>query len=60
MEELQQFATAQQPIPTFLISHQVNFTALTNYFPVSGEAAIMALPLTVPAIVLAKINPDGF
>lgn len=51
---LQQFA-AEQPIPTVLVSHQVNFTALTGYFPASGEAAILALPLTVPATVLARI-----
>lgn len=53
---LKQFAT-EQPMPTVLISHQVNFTALTGYFPVSGEAAILALPLTVPATVLARIEP---
>ncbi|SNY49671.1 Histidine phosphatase superfamily (branch 1) [Arsukibacterium tuosuense] len=53
---LQQFA-ADQPMPTVLVSHQVNFTALTGYFPASGEAAILALPLTAPATVLARIEP---
>ncbi|WP_213998527.1 histidine phosphatase family protein [Arsukibacterium sp.] len=54
---LQRFAVAELPEPTVLVSHQVNFTALTGYFPASGEAAIVALPLTAPATVLAKITP---
>jgi broad specificity phosphatase PhoE len=54
---LQQFEVPLLPIPTVLVSHQVNFTALTGYFPASGEAAILALPLTTPATVLARINP---
>tara|TARA_R110002126_G_scaffold54341_2_gene147136 strand:- start:1028 stop:1573 length:546 start_codon:yes stop_codon:yes gene_type:complete len=54
---LQQFAVAELPEPTVLVSHQVNFTALTGYFPASGEAAILALPLTAPATVLARITP---
>ena len=53
---LQQFATAQTAQPTVLVTHQVNFTALTGIFPRSGEAAILALPLTQPASVLARIN----
>lgn len=52
---LQQFA-ARQAIPTVLVSHQVNFTALTGYFPASAEAAIIALPLTIPATVLARVT----
>ena len=52
---LQQFATAQTAQPTVLVTHQVNFTALTGIFPRSGEAAIIALPLTQPAAVLARI-----
>ncbi|MBV2129262.1 histidine phosphatase family protein [Arsukibacterium indicum] len=54
---LAQFAVAKLPEPTVLVSHQVNFTALTGYFPASGEAAILALPLTAPATVLARIAP---
>ncbi|KKO44331.1 fructose-2,6-bisphosphatase [Arsukibacterium ikkense] len=54
---LQQFAAATVPMPTVLVSHQVNFTALTGYFPASAEAAILALPLTSPATVLARITP---
>ena len=53
---VQQFATAQTAQPTVLVTHQVNFTALTGIFPRSGEAAILALPLTQPARVLARIN----
>ena len=53
---LQQFATAQTAQPTVLVTHQVNFTALTGIFPRSGEATILALPLTQPARVLARIN----
>lgn len=53
---VQQFGTAQTAQPTVLVTHQVNFTALTGIFPRSGEAAIVALPLTQPATVLARIN----
>ncbi|MEO3677658.1 histidine phosphatase family protein [Rheinheimera sp. FR7-31] len=53
---LQRFSTAQTAQPTVLVTHQVNFTALTGIFPRSGEAAILALPLTQPARVLARIN----
>ena len=52
---LQQFATAQTNQPTVLVTHQVNFTALTGIFPRSGEAAILTLPLTQPATVLARV-----
>ncbi|WP_166838529.1 histidine phosphatase family protein [Rheinheimera pleomorphica] len=52
---LQQFATAQTAQPTVLVTHQVNFTALTGIFPRSGEATILALPLTQPATVLARV-----
>ena len=52
---LQQFATAQTEQPTVLVTHQVNFTALTGIFPRSGEAAILALPLTQPVVVLARV-----
>jgi broad specificity phosphatase PhoE len=54
---LQQFAVSVLSMPTVLVSHQVNITALTGYFPASGEAAILALPLTIPATVLARITP---
>lgn len=43
--------------PTILVSHQVNITALTGIFPASGEAIIVALPLTQPANILAVILP---
>lgn len=52
---VQQFAEAQTTQPTVLVTHQVNFTALTGIFPRSGEAAIIALPLTQPATVLARV-----
>ncbi|WP_290610039.1 histidine phosphatase family protein [Arsukibacterium sp. UBA3155] len=54
---VQRFSLSKLPAPTVLVSHQVNFTALTGYFPASGEAAILALPLTTPATVLARIMP---
>ena len=53
---LQQFSIIQTAQPTVLMTHQVNFTALTGIFPRSGEAAIIALPLTQPATVLARIT----
>ncbi|OEC36537.1 Phosphohistidine phosphatase SixA [Pseudomonas cuatrocienegasensis] len=40
-----------------LVSHQVNITALTGIYPASGEGLILALPLTRPAKVLARIDP---
>lgn len=53
---MQQFASAQLAQPTVLVTHQVNFTALTGIFPRSGEAVIVALPLTQPATVLARLD----
>ena len=53
---IQQFASAQLAQPTVLVTHQVNFTALTGIFPRSGEAVIVALPLAQPATVLARLN----
>ncbi|WP_442963426.1 histidine phosphatase family protein [Pseudomonas sp.] len=38
-----------------LISHQVNITALSGIYPASGEGLILALPLTQPPKVLARI-----
>jgi hypothetical protein len=52
---IQYFSQAQLSYPTVLVTHQVNFTALTGIFPRSGEAVIVALPLTQPATVLARI-----
>ncbi|SEA95899.1 histidine phosphatase family protein [Alkalimonas amylolytica] len=51
---------AQAPFstPTVLISHQVNITALTGIFPASGEGLLLALPLTEPITVLARVQPD--
>ncbi len=43
--------------PRVMVSHQVNITALTGIFPASGEGLILALPLTVPAQVLARVKP---
>ncbi|MDP5142395.1 histidine phosphatase family protein [Rheinheimera baltica] len=53
---VQQFAQSQLAKPTVLVTHQVNFTALTGIFPQSGEAAIIALPLSQPATVLARLD----
>jgi phosphohistidine phosphatase SixA len=41
--------------PMVLVSHQVNISALTGSYPASGEGLILALPLDVPAQVLARI-----
>lgn len=51
---------AQAPFssPTVLISHQVNITALTGIFPASGEGLLIALPLTEPVTVLARVQPE--
>ncbi|WP_408101067.1 histidine phosphatase family protein [Stutzerimonas sp. VN223-3] len=43
--------------PVVLITHQVNITALTGVVPRSGEGLILALPVTDPPNVLAKIPP---
>lgn len=51
------FSEPSLSIPTILVSHQVNITALTGIFPASGEAIIVALPLTQPANILAVILP---
>ena len=40
-----------------LVSHQVNITALTGIFPRSGEALILALPISDPPQLLARISP---
>jgi phosphohistidine phosphatase SixA len=53
---VQLYSSAQIDQPTVLVTHQVNFTALTGISPRSGEAAIIALPLTQPATVLARIT----
>ncbi|MEE2002856.1 histidine phosphatase family protein [Alkalimonas sp. MEB108] len=51
---------AQAPLstPTVLITHQVNITALTGIFPASGEGLLLALPLTEPITVLARVQPE--
>lgn len=43
--------------PVVLISHQVNITALTGVFPRSGEALVLALPISDPPRVLARLSP---
>jgi len=53
---VQHFAQAQLSQPTVLVTHQVNFTALTGIFPRSGDAVIVALPLSQPVTVLAQLN----
>lgn len=40
--------------PIIMVSHQVNITALTGVFPASGEALILALPLTEPPSLMAR------
>ncbi|MCC5450630.1 histidine phosphatase family protein [Rheinheimera sp. UJ51] len=51
------FASSTVMQPTVLVTHQVNFTELTGIFPQSAEAAIIALPLSQPAKVLARVAP---
>lgn len=41
--------------PLIMVSHQVNITALTGEFPASGEAFLLALPLTDPPKLLARV-----
>lgn len=41
--------------PAVLITHQVNITALTGIVPRSGEALVLALPITDPPEVMARI-----
>lgn len=53
---VQYFSQAQLSQPTVLVTHQVNFTALTGIFPRSGEAVIVALPLGQPVTVLTQLN----
>lgn len=42
--------------PIIMVSHQVNITALTGEFPASGEAFVLALPLTTTVKLLARIR----
>jgi len=53
---LQMFSQQSVTQPTLLVTHQVNFTALTQVYPSSAEAAILSLPLTLPAKILARIQ----
>ncbi|QSP96512.1 histidine phosphatase family protein [Marinobacter salinisoli] len=43
--------------PVVLVSHQVNITGLTGVYPASNEGVILALPLSEPARVLARVSP---
>ena len=43
--------------PVVMVSHQVNITALTDIFPRSGEGVVLALPVSEPVRVLARIPP---
>lgn len=42
--------------PVIMVSHQVNIQALTGVAPRNGEGVIIALPLSEPAKVLARIR----
>ena len=42
--------------PVIMVSHQANIKALTGVSPRNGEGLIIALPLTEPAKVLARIR----
>ena len=53
---LRDFADSKSPEPLILITHQVNFTELTGMFPQSAAGALVALPLTQPARVLAQVQ----
>lgn len=44
--------------PVVLVSHQVNITALTGAYASANEGMILALPLTRPAKVLARVAPQ--
>ncbi|MDX1634920.1 MAG: histidine phosphatase family protein [Marinobacter sp.] len=44
--------------PIVLVSHQVNISALTGTYAASNEGVILALPLTRPARVLARVSPQ--
>ncbi|NHI02023.1 histidine phosphatase family protein [Oceanimonas sp. MB9] len=55
---LRRFVANIEPgLPVVLVSHQVNITALTNRFPASGEALILALPLDERVRIMASIRP---
>lgn len=54
-ELLAQVNGLAQGAPMVLVSHQVNISVLTGIHPASGEGLILALPLGVPAQVLARI-----
>jgi 8-oxo-(d)GTP phosphatase len=56
---LQRFSQQSVSQPTILVTHQVNFTALTQVYPNSAEAAILSLPLSLPAKILARIQLDS-
>lgn len=56
---LQRFSQQTVDQPTILVTHQVNFTALTQVYPSSAEAAILSLPLSQPATILARIQLDS-
>lgn len=54
----QDFAVTSVALPTVLVTHQVNITALTGLVPQSAEGIFVALPLSVPAKVIASIQID--
>ncbi|MCY1549583.1 hypothetical protein D9M68_857570 [compost metagenome] len=56
-ELIEQLNAMARGAPIVLVSHQVNISALTEVYPASGEGLILALPLSAPAQVLARIPP---
>lgn len=43
--------------PVILVSHQVNITRLTGVYPASNEGVIIALPLSLKPVALARVSP---
>jgi hypothetical protein len=56
MQSLRRFIAALPAgEPVIMVSHQVNITALTGEFPGSGEALLLALPLSDRPTLLARV-----
>ncbi len=55
-ELVQRVNAEARGVPLVLVSHQVNITALTGIYPASAEGLILALPLQIPARLLARIQ----
>lgn len=52
---IEQINAQPRGVVLVLVSHQVNITALTGIFPMSGEGLILALPLSQPARILGRV-----